>query len=65
MIPDLIASVWMNQCAQRSSVNYKPCDKCAELLGRKDVDFEHADWMWSDGFVPDFVDTELWNYGEM
>jgi hypothetical protein len=61
MIPDLIIGIGMDECAQRSSINHKPCDKGTELLRCEDVDFEHADGMWADGSVPDFVDAEFWN----
>ena len=61
MIPNLIVGVGMDECAQRSSIDHQPSDKSAELLGREDVDFEHADGMGTDGFVPDFVDAEFWN----
>ena len=65
VIPDLIVGIGVDQCAQGSSVDYKPGYKSTKLLRCEDVDFEHAEWMWSDGFVPDFVDAEFWNCGKM
>jgi hypothetical protein len=29
------------------------------LRGREDVHFEHADWVWAYGSIPDLVDPEF------
>ena len=62
MISYVVPGVGMDEGTQRSSVDDEPRGECAELLRREDVHFKHSNWMGSDWFFPDFVDSELGDY---
>lgn len=55
----LIRRIRMNQHAKRPAMNHQPRDERAELRGCEQVDFEHGDGVWADGFVEECVDAEF------
>lgn len=49
----------MQQRAQRAPPDHQPRDERAELLGREEVDLEHARVVRADRAVPELVDAEF------
>lgn len=61
--PVLTHRAGMHQRAQRAPVDHQPGDEGAKLRGREEVDLEHGDGVWADGFVPDAVGAEFRDCG--
>lgn len=59
MIPHIIAGIRMHQRGQHAPVDDQPRHERAELLGREQVDLEHARHVRPDRPVPDLVDAQL------
>jgi hypothetical protein len=55
----LTLRIRVNQRAKRTSVYHEPRDERAELGGREQIHFEHADRVWADGPVENLVDAEF------
>ncbi len=53
-------SIRVHQNAQRAPVDHKPRYESSKLCWCEDVDFEHSDWMWTDGSVPNAIDSKFW-----
>ena len=60
MISLVITRIRMHQHAQRASPDIQPRHKRAKLLGREQIDLEHADWVRTHGPLEHGVDAQLW-----
>ena len=52
----------MDKGRERSSPDIQPWNKCSKLRWCKQIHLEHCDGMRSNGFIPDFVDSQLGDY---